>query len=94
MHDPNERKLATLNLQVTVYVGQVPTTSNPITGTELGYEYLAVGDIKVLKVHLHGDTAPLQLLYFDAAEDLDADGDIINEIAAELRGLVRDPFGE
>lgn len=80
------RLVATVNLRVEVYLETEPGSSNPITGTELPYEYLAIRDVKNTGCEVVSQYRPqLALLDHDDAP-LDVD-DLIED-------AVRDALAE
>lgn len=80
------RLVATVNLQVKVYLETEPGTSNPITGTELPYEYLVVRDADTTGCEVVSQYRP-QLALLDHDDDpLDVDDlveDAVREALAE-----------
>ena len=63
---------ANLTLEVEVHLEWEPGQSNPITGTELPYEYLAVRKVEATKTEVLGNPNAIELLeWSDEALDID-----------------------
>lgn len=63
---------AKLTLEVEVHLDWEPGVSNPIVGTELSYEYLAVRKVEATKTEVLGNPNAIELLdYSDEGLDID-----------------------
>lgn len=63
---------AKLTLEVEVHLEWEPGVSNPIVGTELSYEYLAVRKAEATKTEVLGNPNAIELLdYSDEGLDVD-----------------------
>lgn len=78
---------AKLTLEVEVHLDWEPGQSNPITGTELPYEYLAVRKVEATKTEVLGNPHAIELLdYTDEGLDIDClFEDALQEALSEKR---------
>lgn len=76
-------KFATVTLKVQVDLERHSVVSNPIVGTELPYEYLAVRDVEATAVEVHGNRNAIALLDWDD-EAIDPDGFLAEEVRQAL----------
>ena len=89
MSERTPRKIATVTMEIDVYLEVDPGINTP-DAFEMSYEYLVVRDVRDIRTETFGATAPLQLVGFDGFPDHDPDDLIHSELGTALTAAVGD----